>query len=129
MTDLYPKHTDYHGEWHWPNFTSREVSCNCCGEYFHDHKSLTALQLLRDRWGKPIIINSGHRCPSHNREIQGAPRSYHLKIAFDCRCPAEEQDAFATAARIVGFKGIIQYRSKGIVHLDTRKDPYGRVIP
>lgn len=52
MADLYPNWTGYQGEWLWPNFTAREVSCTCCGEYFHDRKSLTAIQLLRDGWGK-----------------------------------------------------------------------------
>lgn len=37
------------------------------------------LDPLRERYGKPIIVNSGYRCPKHNREVGGATNSQHLK--------------------------------------------------
>src|SRR6478672_11119686 len=36
------------------------------------------LQMLHDHVGKPIVINSGYRSPSHNIEVGGAPHSQHL---------------------------------------------------
>lgn len=38
----------------------------------------TNLQVLRDHIGKPIIINSGYRSPSHNSKIGGVPSSKHV---------------------------------------------------
>ena len=45
------------------------------------------LQPLRTAWGKPLIINSGYRCPELNREVGGAPTSQHIKgEAADVAC-------------------------------------------
>ena len=43
-----------------------------------EHLVRTYLQPLRDRLGKPIIIVSGYRCPSHNKAVGGARRSQHM---------------------------------------------------
>lgn len=44
------------------------------------------LQVIRDKVGKPVIINSGYRSPDHNKAIGGKPSSYHLKaMAADIR--------------------------------------------
>ena len=37
------------------------------------------LQVVRDLFGKPVIINSGYRTASHNRAVGGAPDSMHIK--------------------------------------------------
>ena len=45
------------------------------------------LQPLRTAWGKPLIINSGYRCPELNREVGGVPTSQHIKgEAADVAC-------------------------------------------
>lgn len=35
------------------------------------------LQPLRDKWGEPLIINSGYRCPQLNKAVGGVPTSQH----------------------------------------------------
>ena len=35
------------------------------------------LEPLRKRFGKPIYVNSGYRCPELNRAVGGAIKSYH----------------------------------------------------
>ena len=45
-------------EWEWINFTPKELSCKCCGQYYHDPASLDALQEARNIAGKAFIINS-----------------------------------------------------------------------
>lgn len=37
------------------------------------------LDPLREAWGKPIIVNSGYRCPALNKAVGGVPTSHHLK--------------------------------------------------
>lgn len=42
---------------------------------------------LRERYGNFIYVNSGYRCPKHNREVGGVPNSQHTRgEAADIRC-------------------------------------------
>ena len=50
------------------------------------------LEVLRERYGKPIIINSGYRSPQLNRKIGGVKNSNHLTgCAVDIRVTGMEQ--------------------------------------
>lgn len=118
MPKLFSHYSGYAGQWPWPDFTPAEIACKHCGELYLDPESMDALQELRDAWGKPIIINSAHRCAAHNKAAGGSPNSRHLKIAFDCRCSALEQADFCRHAQAAGFKGFGRYPSRGFVHLD-----------
>lgn len=45
------------------------------------------LQPLRDKWGEPMVLNSGYRCPELNKAVKGELTSQHLKgEAADIRC-------------------------------------------
>lgn len=118
---------DYTGEWPWKNFAPKEISCRHCDELWagsvndaplYFKQAMDKLQELRNKWGKPIIVNSGHRCVEHNAEVGGASKSQHLVIAFDCVCPRNEQEAFAKLALEVGFHVARPYPNNGFVHLD-----------
>lgn len=37
------------------------------------------LDPVRERFGKPIYVNSGYRCPRHNLKVGGAVNSQHMK--------------------------------------------------
>ena len=37
------------------------------------------LDPLRERYGKPIKVNSGFRCLVHNKTVGGVPNSQHMK--------------------------------------------------
>lgn len=37
------------------------------------------LDPIREKWGGPITVNSGYRCPRLNNEIGGVPTSQHLR--------------------------------------------------
>lgn len=42
---------------------------------------------VRERLGKPIVVNSGFRCPRHNSYVGGVAGSQHVRgEAIDCRC-------------------------------------------
>lgn len=120
---IYKHFSAYSGPWPWQSFRPHEIACRHCGELALDpceslSPSLDALQLLRDEWKRPIIVNSGHRCAAHNSAVGGEAGSRHLGLAFDCVCPAAEQEEFIRLARKAGFTGIGRYPSRGFVHLD-----------
>lgn len=108
-------------EWRWPNFSPEEMACRGTGKVAIDERSMDMLQELRNRLGKPIIVNSAYRSPEHNRRVGGAKGSYHMKaMAFDCRQDNQDPQEFIYHAKQVGFRGIGQYADKGFTHIDTR---------
>ena len=66
-------------------FNEKEFVCRCCGELppfaRENIEALVenVLDPLRERYGKPIIVNSGYRCAKHNREVGGASGSQHMR--------------------------------------------------
>nr|WP_319800497.1 D-Ala-D-Ala carboxypeptidase family metallohydrolase [Pararhodobacter zhoushanensis] len=76
-----------------------------------------------DQWvltlGKPLIVRSGYRSPSHNRAVGGAPASKHmLGTAFDIAMANHDPVTFEAAARAVGFLGFGTYPRSGFMHID-----------
>lgn len=111
------------------NFSLHEFQCTGSGQV-HDHVMLCEdlldrLQKLRTAIGRPIIINSGFRCPIRNTQVGGSPTSQHLQgRAVDIRVNGITPVQIAAAAEGVGFKGIGTYNT--FVHLDTRVGPRAR---
>ena len=103
------------------NFKLREFQCThpqhqhvqVCGEL------VEKLQRLRDAIGRPMIINSGYRCPERNRQVGGSPNSQHmLGTAVDIRVNGMTPRQVAAEAEKIGFGGIGIYST--FTHLDTR---------
>lgn len=108
----------HHGDtWRWPNFSPMELSCRCCGEYYHDTKTLDAIQSVRNVVGK-IVFTSAHRCAEHNERVGGAKRSQHLKLALDIVTAGHDRALLLRALRAAGFTGIGHYQS--FIHADMR---------
>lgn len=64
-----------------PSFSRREFRCNGkhnCGCDNIDAGTLTILQSVRDHFGVPVEVTSGHRCEAHNRAVGGVSNSQHL---------------------------------------------------
>ena len=69
------------------HFTSEEMVCPCCGVMGMDQEVLNIIEVVRQEYGKPMIINSAYRCEKHNEAIQASPTSSHvLGLALDIRC-------------------------------------------
>lgn len=109
------------------NFTVAEFACQgsgCCSTVKIDSQLAAYLQQIRDHFGKPVTINSGYRCDTHNKNVGGASGSYHIKgmaadIAVKDVAPAE----VAKYAETIGIKGIGLYETPHdgyFVHVDTR---------
>ena len=65
------------------NFSLSEFQSKCGREMPDDvkqniQKLANSLQVLRDKLGKSITINSGYRSPEHNAKIGGVKNSQHL---------------------------------------------------
>lgn len=112
----YRHYTDWKGEWRWPNFSIRRLSCPCCGEYYHDPETLDAVQAVRDELGKALIVNSAHRCLLHNIKVGGAPRSMHKRIALDLSMIGHDRHEVLAAAKRAGFRGFGYYQT--FLHVD-----------
>ena len=107
------------GFWRWQNFSPAEIACRGTGKLLINEPALDKLQALRDRLGKPLIVNSAYRSPEHNRAVGGATRSMHLDgAAFDISMANHDPVAFEAAARKVGFLGFGFYPRSGFMHID-----------
>ena len=67
------------------NFSRSEFICRCGAEGI-SFALVEILQKVRDAVG-PMRINSAFRCPYHNNEVGGSPKSSHLiGLAVDIHC-------------------------------------------
>lgn len=81
----------------------------------------TLLDLIREEFGKPIIVNSGYRSPAHNMKVGGVPNSYHvLGMAADIR-PKNLDDLprLQRLADSINFNGGVGFYDT-FVHVDVR---------
>ena len=61
------------------------------------------LEVLRERYGKPIIINSGYRSPQLNKKIGGVPTSNHLTGCAADICVANMEQLIRFAAILLEY--------------------------
>jgi len=105
--------------WRWPSFSPSEIACRGTGAIKINTEAMDKLQSLRNRLGKPLIVRSGYRSPSHNRAVGGARASKHmLGTAFDIAMSNHDPVVFMAAARAVGFLGFGTYPRSGFMHID-----------
>lgn len=84
------------------NFKESEFDCKCkCGIKIKiDTRLITALQEIRDFCGEPVYINSGLRCPAHNKAVGGSPHSKHMSgEAADIRITGADSKTLAYIIR------------------------------
>lgn len=114
----------------WPNFTPEEVACRGDGELKLNLAAMDRLQALRNRIGRPLILNSAYRSLAYNKKVGGVPGSIHTKgAAFDVSMLNHDPEEFARLARAGGFTGVGFYPpGKGnFVHIDTMDgDTWGK---
>lgn len=107
----------------YPNFTAKEMACQHCGADGVKPELMDKLQELRTRYGKPMTITSGYRCPKHPVEVnKAAPGAHALGLAADIGVQGAEAYEVLKLAFELGFTGIgVQQKGSGrFIHLDVR---------
>lgn len=108
-------------------FKKSEFACKC-GKYCDGYPAEIDMDMvkiadeIRARIGKPISINSGLRCKTHNANVGGVFNSQHLLgKAADLGCPigCTPAQMASIAETIMGNTGGIGIYTWGI-HIDTR---------
>lgn len=67
-------------------FKIDEFNCKCCGKNEIKQELIDDLEHARELAGIPFVINSGYRCPKHNKEVGGKTNSSHLQgLAVDIK--------------------------------------------
>lgn len=108
-----------------PHFKLGELMCPGIdmvpNDIFNNLKILAlALERVREKLGKPILITSGYRTPAHNQKVGGSRRSFHLQgMAADIVVVG--LSAQTVQAKLKDWPGGLGYGSN-FTHLDIR--PY-----
>lgn len=112
------------------HFKVREFACRDGSQVvFIDDYLVSILDILRNRVGKPVYINSGYRTPTRNKEVNGAKYSYHMRgMAADIRIEGMSAKEIANELNkiIPNGCGIIVYNTW--VHIDTRTKKYRKGV-
>ena len=75
----------------------------------------TWLEVLRERSGAPVIINSGYRSPQLNKKIGGAANSNHLT-------------GCAVDIRVTGFEQVIRYAAIFLDYADETHQEFDELL-
>ncbi len=104
-----------------PNFERDEFDCKCCGKNKMQGLFLWMLQQVRTESGIPMRINSGFRCPSHNKDVGSKNTSDHRTgEGSDIEViSSHHRFRILDAAFKSGFKRIGM--DKKFIHLGTRR--------
>ena len=71
------------------------------------------LDNIRAKFGKPILISSGYRCPMLNKAVGGVVNSQHLKgLAADLVC-SDMEKLLSIIRETKGFDQVITEHNKG----------------
>ena len=105
----------------YPNFKAGEFKCSHCQAEGIYSRLLDKLQDMRTEYGRPMIITSGYRCPSHPAEVtKSAPGAHALGLAADIGVQGAEAYNVLKLALKHGFTGIgVQQKGNGrFIHVD-----------
>lgn len=105
------------------SFSKEEFDCQETGENQMHVAFMERLQLLRERYGKLMVITSGYRSPKHSIEARKREPGTHAQgIAADIAIKPQDRYRFIKLAYELGFTGIGV--DDHFVHLDIRKSNF-----
>lgn len=108
------------------HFKRSEFKCKCgkCGGFPVEPSwdLLKILEQIRGHFGVPVIVNSGVRCDTHNKNVGGATKSQHL-----CGTAADIKVKGVSPAKVAEYAETLLPNTGGIgrystfTHIDVRK--------
>lgn len=106
------------------NFKIEEFACKDGADLIIiDVNLVSALQMIREHFKTPLLINSGYRTPEYNSKIGGAKNSFHTKgQAADIRIKNVSPKSLCAYSESIGLLGIGLYST--FTHIDTRGIKY-----
>lgn len=110
------------------NFSRSEFACKCgCGFDTVDYALIEILEKVRGHFNQPVTINSGCRCPSHNKNEGGSERSQHL-LGRAADIAVRNTLAFKVAEYLISINapGIGEYSV--FSHVDTRSNRFSHWV-
>ncbi len=117
----------------WRYFTAAEFACHHCRQNLIDHQFVTELDELRHRYGAPLKVSSGYRCPDHNAKVSSTGRTgpHTTGRAVDLLVDRGNAYRLLKIALEMGFTGIgIQQKGSGrFLHLDNLPNIPGQPRP
>lgn len=114
-------------------FSDKELACKCgCGmQIAPDFRA--KLERLRERFGKPLVVTSGARCPAHNAKISstGMTGPHTTGRATDFATSHGDALRLVDLALEQGFTGIgvNQKGTSRFIHVDDLPDAPGQPRP
>ena len=117
-------------------FKFEEFCCRCCGGLppaVRENIEALVTEVLdpaRQRYGGPVLVNSGYRCARHNTAVGGVVNSQHMRgEAADICCGDNER-----RARIIKENGrydqLIRYMGPGgkirFIHVSRKSNGQNR---
>ncbi len=107
-----------------PHFKVKEFACKDGSNIvLVSGKLVSVLEQIREHFGKPVIVTSGYRTASWNKEVGGVVNSQHLYgTAADIQVEGVEPKEVAKYAETLlqNSGGIGYYRN--FTHIDVRDD-------
>ncbi len=109
------------------NFSESEMRCRCgCGRTEMDPDFMTALQMVRNIYGRPMPVTSGYRCLEYDTRIFGAGIHTQGKAA-DISVSGDAayyllRTALSSGMAGIGLKQHGAHASR-FMHLDTTYGP------
>lgn len=104
-------------------FTLSEFACKCCAQAPMDPSFLEEIDELRQRFGKPMVVTSGYRCPKHNAVVSstGANGPHTTGRAADFRVTHADAHRLLRISLEMGFTGIgVQQKGAArFIHIDN----------
>lgn len=90
------------------------------------------LDPLRERYGKPITVNSGYRCPELNKAVGGSKTSHHMKgLAADITVgsPKKNKVLFDLIKEMdLPFDQLIDEKKLSWVHVSYSTTPRKQIL-
>jgi zinc D-Ala-D-Ala carboxypeptidase len=120
----------YEGRWRY--FKYEDFACKHCGGNHTAPEFIDRLDVLRQRVGFPLVVNSGYRCSDHNAAVSSTGRNGpHTRSAADLGVDRARAYTVVMEAMLMGFTGIgiMQHGAKRFIHLDDLPDAVGQPRP